>query len=563
MLGAIIGDIVGSRWEFNPTNDYNFPLFSDKNSFTDDTICTIAVADALLHGSDDYGKFIHKWCRKYPHPMGGYGGRFAKWVASDNPQPYNSFGNGSAMRVSPIGWWFDDGNDIWEEAKKSAECTHNHPEGINGAQAVVWAINGCREMRRCHKGKTFDKEDILWGALDHGIMLYEEFPQNFKVDLEKCANKFDETCQGTVPVALWIVLNSTGFEDAIRKAVSLGADADTLGAIVGSIAEALWGIPEWMKEKALSYLPDEMKSVLLEFRNRLRQFRKLSKHCKYFKYDDLCYVDKKDKEAFLVEQRWANDLARSYKYADKAKEDLKKRNAIVDWRGDYAEVYELPLSLIGYIVDHVAHDVISTAETKKLLEAYLNKYYEVKHPKPQPAEPSEEEKKEQFKAIMFWKLGLGHMGKMMNGEDPMPQKTTAPTNEMIKQGQPMPTNEDASDYKLSIPLAKEDLDILRMGHIPEAQEDHWFMYTDDEYIRYFRSWTGMCAFEAHYSKDGNNYRIDHLRMNKNLCEFGVNGDEAGAWLFRYLITAEIGADAHAAWQAYLNAWEMLNEKYKK
>lgn len=102
MLGAIIGDIVGSCWEFNPTNDYNFELFSDKNSFTDDTICTVAVADALLHGSDDYGKFIHEWCRRYPHPMGGYGGRFAKWVMSNNPQPYGSYGNGSAMRVSPI-----------------------------------------------------------------------------------------------------------------------------------------------------------------------------------------------------------------------------------------------------------------------------------------------------------------------------------------------------------------------------------------------------------------------------------------------------------------------------
>ena len=107
MLGAIIGDIVGSRWEFNPTNDYNFEFFSDKNGYTDDTICTVAVADALLHGSDDYGKYIHKWCRKYPHPMGGYGGRFAKWVMNDNPKPYGSYGNGSAMRCSPIGWWFE------------------------------------------------------------------------------------------------------------------------------------------------------------------------------------------------------------------------------------------------------------------------------------------------------------------------------------------------------------------------------------------------------------------------------------------------------------------------
>ena len=151
---------------------------------------------------------------------------------------------------------------------------------------------------------------------------------------------------------------------------------------------------------------------------------------------------------------------------------------------------------------------------------------------------------------------------MFGNGSPLPDKKVKATADSWKT-EPMPNNDDASDYELSIPLAKEDLDILRMGHIPEAQEDHWFMYTDNEYIRYFRSWTGMCAFEAHYSKDGSNYRIDHLRMNKNMCEFGVNGDEAGAWLFRYLVTAEIGADAEKAWQAYLNAWEMLHEKYKK
>ena len=123
MLGAIIGDIVGSRWEFNPTNDYDFELFSDKNSYTDATICTIAVADALLHDSDDYGKYIHKWCRKYPHPMGGYGGRFDMWVKSDNPQPYGSYGNGSDMRCSPIGWWFEQPGELAEHAKKSAEMS--------------------------------------------------------------------------------------------------------------------------------------------------------------------------------------------------------------------------------------------------------------------------------------------------------------------------------------------------------------------------------------------------------------------------------------------------------
>ena len=126
MLGAIIGDIVGSRWEFHPTNDYNFELFSDKNGFTDDTICTIAVADAILHDSDDYGKYIHEWCNRYPHPMGGYGGRFAQWVRSNNPQPYGSYGNGSAMRVSPVAWAANDleFKYLLKMAEETAACSH-------------------------------------------------------------------------------------------------------------------------------------------------------------------------------------------------------------------------------------------------------------------------------------------------------------------------------------------------------------------------------------------------------------------------------------------------------
>lgn len=253
MLGAIIGDIVGSRWEFNPTNDYNFELFSDRNSFTDDTVCTMAVADALLHGKK-YGDSLHEWCRRYPDPKGSYGGSFAQWVISDNPKPYGSFGNGSAMRVSPVGWWFDNKDAILEEAQKSAECTHSHPEGIKGAQAVALAIFDCRN------GKGLEE------ALDlYNLALDSTF------SLEAYRNIFDETCQGTVPPALWILAHSTSFEDVIRKAVSLGADADTIGAIAGSIAEALWEIPEWMKEKAMGYLPEEMKTVVTDFYRHLNR----------------------------------------------------------------------------------------------------------------------------------------------------------------------------------------------------------------------------------------------------------------------------------------------------
>ena len=139
MLGAIIGDIVGSRFEFNPTNDYHFVLFGEGCSFTDDTVCTIAIADALLKGKD-FGESLHEWCNRYPHPMGGYGGRFMQWVLSSEPLPYNSFGNGSAMRVSPVAHWFEDKDEMLAAAAATAAPTHNHEEGIKGAQTVALAI---------------------------------------------------------------------------------------------------------------------------------------------------------------------------------------------------------------------------------------------------------------------------------------------------------------------------------------------------------------------------------------------------------------------------------------
>ena len=255
MYGAIIGDVVGSRWEFNPTNDYDFEWLSSKNDFTDDTICTIAVADALLKGKD-FGESIREWCRRYPHPMGGYGGRFNQWVQSEHPQPYGSFGNGAAMRVSPVAFWYETEKEVLEAAAATANPTHNHPEGVKGAQTVALAIFKAAGYPRQEAPRHID--EILQSCVEFS---------GYDINMPKSSvmNRFDETCQGTVPVALKIIGMATGFEDAVRMAVSLGADADTLGAIVGSIAEPIWGIPASTSLEIVRRLPDEMQAVLNKF----------------------------------------------------------------------------------------------------------------------------------------------------------------------------------------------------------------------------------------------------------------------------------------------------------
>ena len=253
MLGAIIGDIVGSRFEFNPTNRYHFELFTKECDFTDDTICTVAVADAIMN-EKDFSECVHEWCCRYPFPMGGYGGSFARWVHSDYPVPYNSFGNGAAMRVSPVAWFADSWEMALELAAKTAAITHNHPEGIKGAQTVALAIYDARQ--------GMDDKAVMEDCVKFS-------GYSIHLELEDVQNKFDETCQGTVPVALWIIGQSTGFEDAIRRAVNLGADADTIGAIVGSIAEAIWGIPENIKQAVMPYLTEEMKEVVELFYKRI------------------------------------------------------------------------------------------------------------------------------------------------------------------------------------------------------------------------------------------------------------------------------------------------------
>ena len=262
----MIGDIAGSKYEFNNTFDYDFEMFGEGCDFTDDTICTVAIADAILNGRS-YQESLLDWYRRYPSPKGAYGGRFAGWIRSLNPQPYNSFGNGSAMRVSPVAWQFNDLSQVLEEAEKTALPTHNHPEGIKGAKAVAHAIWHFRKSRfpeestECKDKNSKESDDEAMKAFkDIARSYYEDFDTR---DYPK--GKFDETCMDAVPLSFHLLSQASSFEDAIRLAISHGGDSDTIGAIVGSIAEARFGIPQEMKEKAISFLPDDMKDVLKQF----------------------------------------------------------------------------------------------------------------------------------------------------------------------------------------------------------------------------------------------------------------------------------------------------------
>lgn len=239
MIGAISGDIIGSVHEGDLPKVKGFPLFVVDSTFTDDTVLTIAIASAIREGTD-FAAPLRRWGRRYP--QAGYGGWFRDWLFCDDPTPYNSFGNGSAMRVAAIGWAFNDLDAVLDEATRSAEVTHNHPEGIKGAQAAATAVFCART------GQTKDQIATL---------LSDRFGYDCTVSLEHLQHRssFDVTCQGTLPAAAVAFLQSTDFEDAVRNAISFGGDADTLACIAGAMAEAHYGgVPTAIQFEALRQL---------------------------------------------------------------------------------------------------------------------------------------------------------------------------------------------------------------------------------------------------------------------------------------------------------------------
>ena len=255
MIGAIAGDIIGSVYEYRPIKTKDFPLFHPQCKFTDDTVLTVAIADAIL-SDRPYLEAVRELGRRYPGA--GYGGSFIKWLDSDEPRPYNSWGNGSAMRVSPVGFAFSSEDQVIRHATMTAEISHNHPEGIKGAQATALAVL----LARTGIGKERIRSRIA-----------EEFGYNMDrtVDDIRPTYFFDVSCQGTVPEAIIAFLDSDSFVDAIRNAISLGGDSDTLACITGGIAEAFYhDIPKVIQKKVQECLTPDLWQVTEAFCKKYR-----------------------------------------------------------------------------------------------------------------------------------------------------------------------------------------------------------------------------------------------------------------------------------------------------
>ena len=450
MLGAIAGDCIGSIYEFHNTKDYDFTLFTSKSNFTDDSVMTFAVADWLLHdkehslqGLED--TMIH-YGQAYPNPTGGYGGGFQTWLffpewlrnydyrygqapytSETGRHPYGSWGNGSAMRVSPVGWFFDSLEETERVAAISAEITHNHPEGIKGAQATAAAIWMARH--------GYSKEEIRSYIEDkYGYDLHKTWEYWHPI------YRWDSSCQGTVPQAIICFLDSANFEDAIRKAVSLAGDSDTMACITGGIAEAFYGgVPEKIAKKTIFCLPNPCIDLL---------------------------------------------------------ETFKKRT-------DYGK--EFPTEKPQTLDD----------ATKKMLT--------------------------------LWKMGLGNSAKRFSGEDPAPEKNVIATKDSWKT---LSMPEENLTVPMDLRLTDEQMGTILRGHIPEAMEDHWFMYCGDNHIRYYRSWTGFCIFEAAFEESYSGFKVSSLTINQNPDQFRAVPEKATA-LFCALLMEECGGDAEQYWKQYL------------
>lgn len=593
MLGAILGDIIGSYYERNNVKTKDFPLVTSQTRYTDDSVMTLAVAKWLLEdplrSEEQLIRFMQKLGRA--HIRAGYGGSFKQWLLSIDPQPYGSWGNGSAMRVSPVGLFADSESEARSLASLTAAVTHNHPEGIKGAEAVAVAVF----TNRHHASMPLDFRKKMTKLRVEQLFGYD---LDRTLDEIRPSYKFDVSCQGSVPEAIIAYLESESIEDCVRNAISIGGDSDTIAAIACSIFMA--GENSGKEENAWTveynkYLPNDLKCIMYEFENfvfpqkptfnsyavndwlyageypgdknkekarlKLRQFKHfgithfidLTEEGELSPYEPLlCGMQH---VRFPIMDQSVPDSIKSVQNLIKTINEIHKESI---WNKVYIHCWG-GVGRTGTIVSCYLASALGTdydATIKELERLWSECPKSANRISPENSEQrnfianfiAELDKFKQMAALLMWTNGLGHMGKAFNGEDAMPEKTRTATADSWTT-QPMPNEHTV--IRTDIKVSSETMEIIRKGHIPEAMEDHWFMYCDDEYIRYYRSWTGICIYEARYEKTDDGYQITSLKANRSQNQYQETNDRRDCCLFMYLLITEAGGDGSKFFDEFL------------
>ena len=588
MLGAVFGDIVGSAYERNNVKTKEFPLKTSFTRYTDDSVMTLAVAQWLMtdpeHSEEGLVREMQRLGRG--HFKAGYGGRFKAWLMSKEPQPYNSWGNGSAMRVSPVALYATSLEEALELARKTANVTHNQPEGIKGALSVAECVFICKEAKDIETAKEEIRRTI---------------PQKYGYDLDRTLDeirpgyKFDVSCQGSVPEAIIAFLESTLLEDCVRNAVSIGGDSDTIAAIACSIYAAN---KEWSDESLMSqftkYLPGDLRAIMESFEELVFPVKPIRNSYKVMEgiyageypreYDDKKSIDKikqfkrfgithfidltEEGELRPYDQMLASPMQHIWfpiqdvsvpANIESVKDLIGQIHGILN-ESDRNKVYIHCLggvgrtgTIVGCLLSHQHnYDYNETmgALKKAFSDCPKSAYRETPETKEQRdfiARYAAEMKQEELgrQALMMWKMGAGNSAKRFNGENPIPQKTKVATKDSWNI-EPIPEKYTTIPMDESIP--SEAFRVVKYGHIPDAMEDHWFMYCDETTIRYYRSWTGFCIYVAKYEDDGETCRITELMVNREPEQYTCTDDKHDIALFMALLTEEYGGDASVYWK---------------
>ena len=588
MLGAVFGDIVGSSYEWNNVKTKEFPLKTSFTRYTDDSVMTLAVAQWLMtdpeHSEEGLVREMQRLGRG--HFKAGYGGRFKAWLMSKEPQPYNSWGNGSAMRVSPVALYATSLEEALELARKTANVTHNHPEGIKGALSVAECVFICKEAKDIETAKEEIRRTI---------------PQKYGYDLDRTLDeirpgyKFDVSCQGSVPEAIIAFLESTLLEDCVRSAVSIGGDSDTIAAIACSIYAAN---KEWSDESLMSqftkYLPGDLRAIMESFEELVFPVKPIRNSYKVMEgiyageypreYDDKKSVDKieqfkrfrithfidltEEGELRPYDQMLASPMQHirfpiqdvSVPASIESVKDLIGQIQGILNESDRNKVYihcwggvGRTGTIVGCLLSHQHNydfEETMNALKKAFSDCPKSAYRETPETREQRnfiARYAAEMKQEELghQALLMWKMGAGNSAKRFNGENPIPQKTKVATKDSWNI-EPMPDKRTTIPMDESIPSAA--MRIVKYGHIPDAMEDHWFMYCDDMTIRYYRSWTGFCIYVAKYKDDGETCWITELTINREPEQYTCTDDNHDVALFMALLTEEYGGDASMYWK---------------